>query len=144
MNNMLCQAVLKIVSVAEDAIYTLSGMRIKLTMQHDAIKINDYNEMVGMRLQQVICDYYGITFKDLVSHNRSRKLVDARTLYAYIATNFLKAKQSMLAGELNKDHSTIIHYLKRAETLLSVDDVLAKDLSIIEKNFYENQNKIEA
>lgn len=67
-----------------------------------------------------------VTRTKLKGTNRKRECVDARMIYAYVLRNTLGASLTSIGGSINKDHTTIIHYLKTMENLLEVDREVAR------------------
>ena len=71
---------------------------------------------------------------DLTLNNRKRETVDARKVYSKILRD--KGYGYKFIGEtINKDHATIIHYIKNIEHLLSYDSIL-RDKYIACKNIF--------
>lgn len=67
-----------------------------------------------------------VTRTKLNGTNRKRECVDARMIYAYVLRHTLGASLTSIGGSINKDHTTIIHYLKTMENLLEVDREVAR------------------
>lgn len=67
------------------------------------------------------CDTFNITVDDLLSKSREKKIVDFRCLLAHMLVTY-GYKFIYIAAVLNKDHSTITFYNKRAKNLLEVDN----------------------
>jgi hypothetical protein len=61
----------------------------------------------------------------LMETNRRRCVVEARMVYAYILRE-LNYSLNRIGMSLNKDHTTIIHYLSSVRKLLEIDEELLK------------------
>lgn len=74
---------------------------------------------------------------DLTLNNRKRETVDARKVYSKILRD--KGHGYKFIGEtINKDHATIIHYIKNIDHLLSYDQALI-DKYIVCKNIFTGE-----
>lgn len=67
-----------------------------------------------------------VTQTNLLMNNRKRECVDARMIYSYVLRHTLGASLTSIGMSINKDHTTIIHYLKTMESLLEVDREVAR------------------
>jgi len=67
-----------------------------------------------------------VTQTNLLMNNRKRECVDARMIYSYVLRHTLGASLTSIGMSINKDHTTIIHYLKTMEGLLEVDREVAR------------------
>jgi hypothetical protein len=57
---------------------------------------------------------------DLESKNRKREVVDARKVYSKILRN-IGYKYDVIGRSINKDHSTIVHYVSDIESIMPYD-----------------------
>jgi hypothetical protein len=74
--------------------------------------------------------------------NRKRAIVDARRAYSKILRDAGFSYQ-YIGDTLNKNHATIIHYVKSVDGLLKYDAVFEKKFMLAKKTFLkENQNLI--
>lgn len=58
---------------------------------------------------------------DLNSKKRSRDIVDARTMYCYIAKQLTDASTTSIGKVINRDHATVLHHNKKFNALYSTD-----------------------
>ena len=71
---------------------------------------------------------------DLMTQSRKRNNVNARMTFAYL----LKQKGynwPQIGGFMNRDHSTVIYYVKRLKPCIKTDRLFKNYFDIIEKNF---------
>jgi hypothetical protein len=80
-----------------------------------------------------------VFFVDIEDSTRKRRVVDARRAYAKILKDAGFSYQH-IGHTLNKDHSTIIHYVKSVDGLLKYDSVFEKKFILAKKNFLK-ENK---
>ena len=74
---------------------------------------------------------------DLTLNNRKRETVDARKVYSKILRDS-EYSYEFIGKTINKDHATIIHYIKNIDHLLSYDQAL-KDKYIVCKNIFTGE-----
>lgn len=67
-----------------------------------------------------------VTHTKLTVNNRKRECVDARMIYAYVLRHSVGASLASIGMSINKDHTTIIHYIKTMDNLLEVDREVAR------------------
>lgn len=73
-------------------------------------------------LTECVCKVTGISEESLFSSKRTRLFVTARKIFAYIAINHLKLRNSLVSVALDKDHAAIIHLNRKALEHLEVSD----------------------
>jgi chromosomal replication initiation ATPase DnaA len=61
-----------------------------------------------------VCDYYGISFDDLLSKKRDRHLVLARRDFCHISYLKTQATKKKIGRFLKRDHTTVLHHLKHS------------------------------
>lgn len=87
-------------------------------------------------LKKIVNDVFLV---DLEVSNRKRGVVDARKVYSKILRD--SGYSYELIGEtINKDHATIIHYVKNVEHILSYDRML-RDKYVACKNVFIKKRK---
>jgi len=72
-------------------------------------------------LFQEIEKFTGITKAELQSKTRLREVVDARIMYAYIMKSKTLLTLLKIGQQINRDHSTVIHYLRQFKNLQKTD-----------------------
>lgn len=78
-------------------------------------------------IDNIVCNVFGISIEDLYSNKRFRDIVWARGLcYMYLRDNYSWAFYR-IGNRYNKDHSNVIHIIKKLRGFISVkDSVLIK------------------
>lgn len=86
------------------------------------------------QIQQAVCKFYGITMTDIKSARRSTSVVHARQIAMYLCKT-LTLRSLKEVGRLfgGKDHSTVIHAVKKIEANRQTDAVLNDEISAIER-----------
>jgi hypothetical protein len=80
-----------------------------------------------------------VFFVDIEDLTRKRQIVDARRAYAKILKDAGFSYES-IGKTINKNHATIIHYVKSVDSLLKYDSIFEKKFISAKKNFLE-ENK---
>lgn len=69
-------------------------------------------------IKSAVCEVTGVSLADLESDRRSRHLVDARTLYYWVARRLTPKPLAEIGRRCGwRDHSTIVHGLSKTEAM---------------------------
>ena len=105
----LLPAFAKIVQDAEDQLTALCGYPVSIALN---VHREELNETVLARL---VCDEFGVKWKDVVDHSRMQHLVRARIAYAYLCRVWLKKSLMRTGALLGRDNTSIINYLDQVQ-----------------------------
>lgn len=84
-------------------------------------------------IQRVVADYYDLSFIDMLSHRRTAKLVRPRQVAMYLAKKLtLKSLPEIGRRFRGRDHTTVLHGIKRITELVEHDADLAHDVDELE------------
>ena len=74
-------------------------------------------------IARACCNEMDVTMDDLLSCKRDREIVDARKIFYFLCREDLYYFTHRVIGEYagNRDHSTVVYGVKRAEELLQID-----------------------
>lgn len=93
-------------------------------------------QRAGIGLEDIIntaAGYFNISVADLISHKKERLYAHPRRLAMYLARAHTGLSYKEIGRAFgNKDHSTVIHAVKRVETLKAKEKKIEKDIKIIE------------
>ena len=85
-------------------------------------------------LLQKTADYYEISYNDIVGIKRSREIVVPRQIAMFIMREELGMSFPRIAKSLGgKDHTTIMHGVKKINTQVARDSVMSQDIQSIKK-----------
>lgn len=73
-----------------------------------------------------IADEFGVTPEQVLGRSRKIEIADARRIYYVILFVYFNYKLEKTGSRLNRDHSTVIHAVRRHDSLLSSDPRYAK------------------
>ena len=74
------------------------------------------------RIQDEVCNYFGITKEIFLSRTRKREIVQARQIAMYLSRNLTKTSLSSIGAQLGgKDHATVLHACNTVSDLVDTD-----------------------
>ena len=118
--------------------HNLLKQEIDLSMARKAlkhmIKDSDGKETSISRIQEVVCDYFGVSQKALTSKKRQATIVLPRQVAMYIVNDMTIASTTEIGNAFGKrDHSTVIHATEKIRNLRKMDSDLDKRIEKIIK-----------
>ena len=87
--------------------------------------LGDYEDTSSFTLEKllrIVCNYYKVYVKEVVSDSRKQPLINARAMYSYFATEIYGAIQEDASRLLGKDRTTLIHYKRKVKGYLDIND----------------------
>lgn len=85
-------------------------------------------------IMQSVADHYNLEISELRSKNRAKNIAYPRQIAMYISRQLLDISLVNIAAAFNKDHSTVVHGIKKVEADIKNDEKLKADIdSIIDK-----------
>jgi chromosomal replication initiator protein len=75
------------------------------------------------KIQDLVANYYGISRRDIVSKSRRARLARARQVAMYLCRNYGNCILADIGAAFgNRDHSTVLHSLKKIEEAVGKND----------------------
>ena len=116
---------------------TLVGRPITLeTTQevlHDLLRANDRRISIE-DIQKHVATHYNIKVSDMHSARRSRAVARPRQVAMYLAKKLTSKSLPEIGRKFGgKDHTTVMHAVKRVEELMASDSEIARDVELIER-----------
>lgn len=116
---------------------TLVGRAITLeTTQevlHDLLRANDRRISIE-DIQKQVASHYNIKVSDMHSARRSRVVARPRQVAMYLSKKFTSKSLPEIGRRFGgKDHTTVMHAVKRVEELLSSDHEFSQDLEMLSR-----------
>lgn len=100
----------------------------------DLIRINEKVLSIEI-IQQKVANAYDISITDMVSANKSRNLTKPRQIAMYIAKLLTSSSLVEISKKFGKkDHTTIIHAIKKIEELCNQDANFQNDINALIKS----------
>lgn len=107
------------------AVSSLTGKNISLNMAREVLKdiiVDKAKEVTVEMIQRYVADHFGLKVAELKSDKRLKALVVPRQIAIYLCRDLTKASYPEIGEKFGgKDHSTIIHSVKKVDKLLSQD-----------------------
>lgn len=80
--------------------------------------------------------------EDLQSEKRNRPLADARMMVSRILkTKFPYVKLEIIGAATKRDHSTVVHHLKKHNNFIDTNDDYVEQFNMISEEFYTLSDK---
>lgn len=116
---------------------TLVGRPITLeTTQevlHDLLRANDRRISID-DIQKQVANHYNIKVSDMHSARRSRAVARPRQVAMYLAKKLTSKSLPEIGRKFGgKDHTTVMHAVKRVEELMGSDNEMANDVELLER-----------
>lgn len=109
---------------------TLEGTQDVL---HDLLRANDRRISID-EIQKQVAGHYNIKVSDMHSARRSRVVARPRQVAMYLSKKFTAKSLPEIGRKFGgKDHTTVMHAVKRVEELMGSDAEFAKDLELLTK-----------
>jgi chromosomal replication initiator protein len=98
------------------------------------------NKVTIENIQKIVCNNYKISKNEMLSPRRSRYLVRPRQIAMYLAKTLTSKSLPDIGREFsNRDHTTVIHSVKKIEKLLKIDENLNKNLEKLKSDILYNK-----
>jgi chromosomal replication initiator protein len=125
LNRLVCRAEFSdapmTMEIAEMAIADLVGVR-----EPRRIKIED--------IQKVVASHYNVSKQDLLSARRTRAIVRPRQIAMYLAKTMTPRSFPEIGKRFGgRDHTTVLHAVRKVEELAAADEVLAQEIELLKR-----------
>ncbi|MGR3467883.1 MAG: chromosomal replication initiator protein DnaA [Shimia sp.] len=119
------------------AFASLVGRRIDMDLTQDCLsdilRASD-RKITVEEIQRKVCDHYNIKITDLVGPKRLRAFARPRQVAMYLSKRMTQRSLPEIGRKFgNRDHTTIMHGVKRIEELMSQDSQIADDLETLRR-----------
>jgi chromosomal replication initiator protein len=116
---------------------TLVGRPVTLeftkSVLQDLLRANDRKITID-EIQRKVAEYYKVRMADLLSARRSREVARPRQIAMYLAKRYTPRSLPEIGRKFGgRDHTTVIHAVKRIEELRTTDSELDGDLNSLSR-----------
>lgn len=80
----------------------------------------DQKQLVSI-IFQAVCEVYGTSIDDILSHGRKSVVPEARMMAMYMMSRHTDMTLAEIGAEFGRRHSTVIHALRQLDNLSQVD-----------------------
>jgi chromosomal replication initiator protein len=116
---------------------SLTNSKISLTMAREVLKdiIIDKSKDISIEMiQKAVADHFQLKVSDLKSEKRIKMHVVPRQIAIYICRELTKSSYPEIGEKFGgKDHSTVIHSVKKINRVLAQDHAIRNSLEVIKR-----------
>ena len=84
---------------------------------------------------RTVSDYYGVECEGVLSISKSKTLTHARHVAMYLIRTLTQHSLPEIGRRLNRDHTVVLHGVRRIEALLQSDEKLKADIELLSAQF---------
>ncbi len=100
---------------------------------HDLLRANDRRISID-DIQKQVANHYNIKVSDMHSARRSRSVARPRQVAMYLSKKLTSKSLPEIGRKFGgKDHTTVMHAVKRIEELMASDNEIANDIELLER-----------
>tara|TARA_B100001123_G_scaffold390861_1_gene468785 strand:- start:1360 stop:2748 length:1389 start_codon:yes stop_codon:yes gene_type:complete len=99
--------------------------------------INYNNKSINVEsIQNLVASYFNLNIKEMLSPRRSRTLARPRQIAMYLAKQYTTNSLPDIGRKFsNRDHTTVIHAVKKIDELIKKDNDIRQSVTEIKKKF---------
>jgi chromosomal replication initiator protein len=114
----------------------LSSKEITLDMTQDVLK--DMLRSIDRKttideIQKKVAEHFNISVKELQSSRRARTVARPRQVAMYLAKQLTSRSLPEIGRKFDRDHTTVMHAVRKVEELIIEDQNLAEDIEILRR-----------
>jgi chromosomal replication initiator protein len=96
---------------------SLLGSAIDITLAADVVKsmVSQSQSITIQNIKSLVCKYYNITLKELISRSRKQSLVRPRQVAIYLARRYTDQPLQVIGKSFNRYHATALHAIGAVE-----------------------------
>jgi len=100
--------------------------------------IDDKSKIINIEsIQKIVASFFQISLQDMLSSRRSRSLARPRQIAMYFSKKYTSKSLPEIGRKFsNRDHTTVIHAVKKINQLLEKDENIQKNITEIKKQLY--------
>lgn len=116
----------------------LNKKELTLSLAEDALKDVIYpdqvKEITPQLIVDVVCEHFNVAKEDITSKKRNSEYVMPRQIIMYLCRNMTDTSLQAIGKLLSKkDHTTVIHGIKKVEERIACDEELRNKIETIKK-----------
>ena len=117
------------------AFSSLVGRKINIEMTHDLLRdlLKSSQRKVNIeQIQKKVSEHFNVKMSDMSSARRSRTVVRPRQIAMYLSKSLTSRSLPEIGRRFgNRDHTTVIHAVKKVEELRNIDVSLDEDVELL-------------
>lgn len=116
---------------------TLVGREVTLESTQDILRdlLRSNERIVTVEdIQRKVCSRYNLKLSDMLSSKRLRSIARPRQIAMYLSKELTSKSLADIGAKFaKKDHTTVMHAIKKVELLISEDSELREELNLLTK-----------
>jgi chromosomal replication initiator protein len=118
---------------------TLVGRRITLDTTHEVLKdllrSNNKRAITIEDIQEKVCDYYNVKITDMLSVRRMQAIAKPRQIAMYLSKTLTSKSLPEIGRRFGgRDHTTVMHSVKKVEDTCATDREFANDIEVLRRS----------
>ena len=117
------------------AFSSLVGKEINIEMTHDLLRdlLRSSQKKVNIeQIQKKVSEHFNVKMSDMSSARRSRTIARPRQIAMYLSKNLTSRSLPEIGRRFgNRDHTTVIHAVKKVEELRNIDVSFDEDVELL-------------
>lgn len=85
------------------------------------------------KIISVVCKFHDVSYTELKSRKRTRRLATARMHYGYLARKHTDLSLAMIGFYIRRDHATVLHYVKTIKNWVETYEAELQMLHVLER-----------
>lgn len=116
----------------------LTGLSVSLAVAEntlkDLVRATDGRRVKIEDIQRVVAKHYNVSKQDLLSSRRTRSIVWPRHIAMYLAKTLTPRSLPEIGRRFGgRDHTTVLHAVRRVEECLKSDDALVQEIEALKR-----------
>jgi chromosomal replication initiator protein len=116
----------------------LTGLPLSLAMAEtslkDLIRVSETRRVKIEDIQRVVSKHFNVSKQDLLSSRRTRTIVWPRQIAMYLAKSLTLRSLPEIGRRFGgRDHTTVLHAVRKVEELLSTDEALMQEIEVLKR-----------
>ncbi|WP_237155251.1 chromosomal replication initiator protein DnaA [Oryzibacter oryziterrae] len=116
----------------------LTGLPLSLGMAEtslkDLIRVSETRRVKIEDIQRVVSKHFNVSKQDLLSSRRTRTIVWPRQIAMYLAKALTLRSLPEIGRRFGgRDHTTVLHAVRKVEELLGTDDALMQEIEVLKR-----------
>jgi chromosomal replication initiator protein len=109
---------------------SLLGMPINLSLAESVVKniVRQRKCITIEAIKKLVCTYYDVSVKDVMSRSRKQTLVRPRQMAMYLARNYTDAPLQRIGKSFNRYHATALHSINCIERGIKQNSAIKKQV----------------
>ena len=112
---------------------SLLGIPVDLGLAESVVKniARNRKEITIDAIKKIVCKYYSISVKEIVSNSRKQSIVRPRQIAIYLSRKYTDAPLQAIGKSFNRYHATALHSINTVERTLKENGPVQKQVELL-------------